>query len=399
MKVIAAIVGLVLVVAVAVAALKAYANSTDGSSKSGSSSPSLQDTGYLQAIQQYNLAEQAFGQIAQDRGQSAATANLAATTISDHKSAQSKVASLAKNLGVTLPTSPSFIQQSQADQLKSVDAASFDLDYAENQLAGHKESIAATQTEISKGTEPDVVSYAKSFLPVEQAHLSMAQSQVDALSGGTSSDNNTTGTGSTGGGGSPTAVPAGSGGLAARPLAQLNAALSSVTSAVPAAPHTKTGPSEGGAGTGPPMVLALPSIDVTAYVVPVGVSQRELQVPNNPTQVGWWVASAEAGASTGSVIIDGHVDTSDDGLGALYRVGIGDLRIGDRITVTTMFGRQVNYRIYAQSVYAKTAQLPAEVLASTREPRLVLITCGGPFDTDDRSYEDNVVVYARPSND
>jgi sortase (surface protein transpeptidase) len=147
------------------------------------------------------------------------------------------------------------------------------------------------------------------------------------------------------------------------------------------------------------MVLALPSIDVTAYVVPVGVSQRELQVPNNPTQVGWWVASAEAGASTGSVIIDGHVDTSHDGLGALYRVGIGDLRIGDRITVTTMFGRQVNYRIYAQSVYAKTAQLPAEVLASTREPRLVLITCGGPFDTDDRSYEDNVVVYARPSND
>jgi hypothetical protein len=138
------------------------------------------------------------------------------------------------------------------------------------------------------------------------------------------------------------------------------------------------------------MVLALPSIDVTAYVVPVGVSQRELQVPNNPTQVGWWVASAEAGARTGSVIIDGHVDTSHDGLGALYRVGI---------TVTTMFGRQVNYRIYAQSVYAKTAQLPAEVLASTREPRLVLITCGGPFDTDDRSYEENVVVYARPSND
>ena len=71
MKVIAAIVGLVLVVAIAVAALKAYANSTDGSSKSGSSGPSLQDTGYLQAIQQYNLAEQAFGQIAQDRGQSA----------------------------------------------------------------------------------------------------------------------------------------------------------------------------------------------------------------------------------------------------------------------------------------------------------------------------------------
>jgi hypothetical protein len=57
-----------------------------------------------------------------------------------------------------------------------------------------------------------------------------------------------------------------------------------------------------------------------------------------------------AGAKTGSVIIDGHVDMEHGGLGALYRMGIGDLRVGDRIMLTTMFDRQVGYRLYAQYV-------------------------------------------------
>ena len=77
-------------------------------------------------------------------------------------------------------------------------------------------------------------------------------------------------------------------------------------------------------------------------------------------------------------------------------MGIGDLRIGDRIVVTTMFGRQVSYRIYAQALYPKAGGLPADVLAQSHKPRLVLITCGGRFDVNGRNYADNVVVYARP---
>ena len=98
------------------------------------------------------------------------------------------------------------------------------------------------------------------------------------------------------------------------------------------------------------------------------------------------------------MIIDGHVDTKHGGLGALYRMGIGDLRIGDCIVVTTMFGRRVSYRIYAQDLYPKAEGLPANVLAQSREPRLVLITCGGRFDVSSRNYEDNVVVYAHPTD-
>jgi predicted outer membrane protein/sortase (surface protein transpeptidase) len=412
MRVIAAIAGLVLAIALAISALHAYANATANQSGSNNNTASSQDATFLQVTQQYNLAEQTFGQIAQDRGQATGITQLATTTINGHKNAQTKVASLASSLGVDLPTTLSSVQQAQADQLKSVASSSFDLTYAENQVAGHQQSIASTQQEISHGSNSDVVSYAKSFLSLEQSHLHEAQTQLNALSGGgsgggggnTSEGGSSSGGGGGGGGGgsgggsSPTAVPAGTGGSAARAPAELRARLT-FPSHAQASPQGKSRPATDDAGAGPPMVIALPSVDVTALVVPVGVSHGNLQVPDNATQVGWWVSSAVAGAKTGSVIIDGHVDTEHGGLGALYRMGIGDLRVGDRIMLTTMFDRQVSYRIYAQDLYAKAAGLPADVLSQSREPRLVLITCGGPFDFTSRNYEDNVVVYARPTSD
>ena len=415
MKVVAAIAGLALAIALAVSALHAYANSSPGQSGSHNGTGSSQDATFLKVTQQYNLAEQAFGQIAQDRGQTAGISQLATTTLNEHKNAQTKVASLAADLGVALPSTLSSVQQAQADQLKSVASSSFDLAYAENQVGGHQQSIAGTQQEISHGSNSSVVSYAKSCLSLEQSHLADAQAQLNAIGGGGSSSGSGSGTtgeggssnggssgggsgsGGSGGGSAPTAVPAGTGGSAARTPAELRARLKSLSRGQTGSPGKSQATAEA-AGAGPPLMIALPSIGVTALVAPVGVSQGNLQVPDDPAQVGWWVRSAQAGAETGSVIIDGHVDTEHGGLGALYRMGVGDLRIGDRIVVTTMFGRQVSYRIYRQDLYPKAAGLPTEVLAQSLEPRLVLITCGGPFDVNNRNYEDNIVVYARPTD-
>jgi predicted outer membrane protein len=459
MRLVVAIAFLILAGALAVAALH-------GEHQSPSTSPpgtSAQDSSFLESRQRFNLAEQSFGQIAQDRGQSSSTTQLATTTANDHDSAETKFMSLANQLGVKLPTSPSAVQQAEADQLKSVASSSFDLAYAQNQVAGHQESIADTQQEIDHGSNSDVVSYARTYLSLEQSHLEEAQANLNALNGNSSvTDNGSTPTAVPGG--SPSAVPAGTGGLAARhqgtaigweialvigvalaaagavialrsryhevgsrhpvsiPLAATGSVAGVALASIAAAycliiqagagggPHAFGDPAERGAQAGAdeptsghratpdrPAMLALPSVDVTAPVIAVGVSKGNLQVPDDPAQVGWWAFSAEAGAGTGSVIMDGHVDTASGGPGALYRMGIGKLQLGDRITVTTTRGHQVNYRIYAQSVYVKAAGLPADIFAATHEPRLVLITCGGAFDSAGKTYADNVVVYARPT--
>ena len=56
-----------------------------------------------------------------------------------------------------------------------------------------------------------------------------------------------------------------------------------------------------------------------------------------------------------------------------------------------MFGRQVSYRIYGQDLLREGRRpTDRQSLAQSLEPRLVLITCGGPFDVNNRNYEDNV---------
>ena len=42
--------------------------------------------------------------------------------------------------------------------------------------------------------------------------------------------------------------------------------------------------------------------------------------------------------------------------------------------------------------------LPASIFARSGRERLVLVTCGGPFDSRTHHYSDNIVVYAVPAN-
>jgi sortase (surface protein transpeptidase) len=146
-----------------------------------------------------------------------------------------------------------------------------------------------------------------------------------------------------------------------------------------------------------PAALAIPAIQVRAPVVPIGATAGILDVPANPAQVGWWSASARVGAATGSVVIDGHVDSAATGPGALFH--LTDLSAGDRLVVTTTTGDRRSYVVTGRRVYPKTGGLPADLFTTDGPPRLVLITCGGPFDRAAGSYLDNIIVFAAPEVD
>jgi sortase family protein len=145
---------------------------------------------------------------------------------------------------------------------------------------------------------------------------------------------------------------------------------------------------------GPPIMLTIPSQQVRASVVPVINSGGTLQVPDDPALVGWWSASAPAGSSRGSVVIDGHVDSAASGPGALFR--LAGLRTSDRIVLSTATGLTRTYAVTGRRVYDKAGGLPADIFDQSGTPRLVLISCGGPFDSAEGSYLDNIVVFAVP---
>ena len=144
-----------------------------------------------------------------------------------------------------------------------------------------------------------------------------------------------------------------------------------------------------------PRHLALPSLQVNAPIVPVGLQPGgDLTVPDDPHVLGWWQGGARPGSRQGSVVIDGHVDTAVHGPGALF--SLRQVRPGDPVVLSTTHGSW-HYLIVALRSYPKVT-LPAEVFTSTGPPRLVIITCGGAFNPTTRQYADNIIAYAIPAS-
>jgi putative membrane protein len=156
-----------------------------------------QDVAWAQATAQTDYAEIAIGQLAEQRAEHSDTKMMAQMTIGDHTKALASLKSVASQDGITLPTAPNAVQQSQAAQLKSVAAGQFDATYDAIQIKGHELSIGQTQTELANGSSTAVKDNAQAYLPVAEKHLQMAESDYTAL------------------GGSVSAVSAGTGGLAA----------------------------------------------------------------------------------------------------------------------------------------------------------------------------------------
>jgi sortase family protein len=132
--------------------------------------------------------------------------------------------------------------------------------------------------------------------------------------------------------------------------------------------------------------VQIPSLHVAAGATPETVHAGQLGVPADPARVGWWMPSIS------ELVIDGHVDTAATGPGALYRTG--SLRAGAAVTVRTAVSTE-HWTIDGVRAYRK-GHVPAG-LFSGYGPRLVIITCGGPFDHATRHYYDNVVAYASPA--
>jgi len=149
-----------------------------------------------------------------------------------------------------------------------------------------------------------------------------------------------------------------------------------------------------GAGAVPKRVrIAARGID--AGITPVGIDVKHgvLGVPEDIQRTGWWKDGQAPGASTGSILIAGHVDSAKAGAGAFFR--LVQARRGDIVEVTAADGKTFRYRVSSTRRMLK-ADLPLDVWSQTGPARLVLVTCGGPFDSSIGRYRDNIVVTAVP---
>lgn len=148
--------------------------------------------------------------------------------------------------------------------------------------------------------------------------------------------------------------------------------------------------------TTPPVRLRIPNLGVDMPVIGVGAEPTgQMELPEDPAVAGWYRYGADAASTAGLVVLAAHVDAVGYPIGPLSR--LRELGTGATVEVTDTAGVPRRYAVESLTYYEKTALPTGELFAREGPPGLVLITCGGPFDSTTGHYRDNVVAIARPT--
>ncbi|MFD4631372.1 class F sortase [Streptomyces sp. NPDC058284] len=154
------------------------------------------------------------------------------------------------------------------------------------------------------------------------------------------------------------------------------------------APHEPLAPAR-------PLRVDVPSLKVRAPVHARGLDADGAIDPPPFTQadtVGWYAGGTRPGAS-GAALVVGHVDTETEP--AVF-YDLSTLRPGEKIEVTRDDGTVAEFTVDDVRVITR-ARFDAKKAYGVHEKgraELRLITCGGAFDKDARTYTANVVVSA-----
>lgn len=148
------------------------------------------------------------------------------------------------------------------------------------------------------------------------------------------------------------------------------------------------------AASSDPLELDIPSLGLQDVgILPMAPADGVLDPPDNPRLVGWWNASADAGAETGATLLTSHKVASGSGVFE----HLVDIEPGAEIVVKVDTG-SFSYVIQEVRILHKD-QLAAEasrLFAQDGPHRLVLVTCE---DWDGNDFQSNSVVVATPRPD
>jgi sortase (surface protein transpeptidase) len=148
----------------------------------------------------------------------------------------------------------------------------------------------------------------------------------------------------------------------------------------------------------PPVLIRIPSIEVDAAVVPVGLeADGAMEIPSDVRTIGWYDPFGGSGLTPGepgTAVVAGHVDSRVQGRGAFWL--LRDVVPGDVVEIVHEDGTVSAWRIEEVVRYSKEDIPIADIFTFDGPARLALITCGGEFDRSIGSYLDNYVVTAVP---
>lgn len=140
-----------------------------------------------------------------------------------------------------------------------------------------------------------------------------------------------------------------------------------------------------------PVTIRIPKLSIDQTMIPLAVTpDRELEVPSEWMDIGYWQTGPAPGEAGGAVIA-GHVNGG--GKPAVF-AQLPTLEVGDEVDVVRDDGSVATFTVRGKEQFPKD-DFPNERMYTFQGPSyLHLVTCGGTFDTRSGHYDDNIVVFA-----
>ncbi|BDZ53507.1 class F sortase [Agromyces marinus] len=166
---------------------------------------------------------------------------------------------------------------------------------------------------------------------------------------------------------------------------------------MPEVPRRSSAPEANRAASPPaPVRVELPDLGIDVAVRPVGVdSGGGMELFDDPSLAAWYRWGPAPGSGAGSTVIAAHVDSLEYDVLPFAR--LKDAAPGTAVIVTDAAGTRHTYAVESLEVVEKTAVDWDAAFDRSGSPRLTLVTCGGAFDYDARTYLSNVVAIAVPT--
>jgi hypothetical protein len=140
-----------------------------------------------------------------------------------------------------------------------------------------------------------------------------------------------------------------------------------------------------------PTRLLIPAIAVDTGLMDLGLNpDGSLQVPPDGSTAGWYTGAPTPG-EIGPAVLAAHVDWKGD-KGVFYH--LREMKPGDEVVVERADGSVALFVVRSVEQHPKDQFPTKAVYGDVDTPELRLITCGGDFDDEARSYRDNIVVFA-----
>jgi putative membrane protein len=138
------------------------------------------DQRFFTAMTESSLAAIEAGRLASAQASAPEVRAVAGQIVNEEGSAQARLALLAAEKGVVLPSAPDGRQRTAALALAARNDASFDAAYIENAILNHAHQLELLQGEIDSGRDAEARAFAMDWLPVVSRQLSGARKVATA---------------------------------------------------------------------------------------------------------------------------------------------------------------------------------------------------------------------------